>query len=323
MSPQWRAAREALLVRLQRGRPSERAEAAALLCEIASGVTASDWPTFGADVAQLMGDQQPAVRRAGVSLATIVLPEPEAQELLRRFSLDTDAGVRVEAVGRLADMAEPSLRGALAQALEDGSFSVRFEAARGMAALKHSAGLKTLCDGLRNADFRFRAAAALAQLGNAEAVPALRDVFHSWFLPAFDRTQIAGALARFGDADGSAYLLKRTLTRWSVDRAMAVELLGEVKAPGALARLLAVVHDVNDACRGAAARGLGSLGDGSAVQPLLRLLAEGGMKDDVRLDVIEGLLRLKAANVREVAGQVRWLQPESHAELQEMLEAYP
>ena len=127
------------------------------------------------------------------------------------------------------------------------------------------------------------AAAALAQLGNKDALPKLKKTFNGWFLPAFDKTQLAGALAQLGDADGIEHLFKRAGKGWSMDRAMAIELLGEVKAPGAKERLLEILRSPEDECRGAAARGLGRLGDASVFADVAKVLGEKLVSDDVLL----------------------------------------
>lgn len=320
----WRQQRDALLLRLEHERtPAERTEAAEALCDLAASLTEGERAELIAAVPPLLTDRLEDVRCAALALGSIVLPAKEAQELLTRHITDAAPRLRVEAVGRLADLGEPSARGALAAALEDRTFPVRFEAARGMAVLKHSAGLDVLTQALSLADFRYRAAAALAQLGNRDALPALQKAFRGWLLPAFDRTQLAGALAQLGDADGVAHLFKRAGRSWSMDRAMAVEMLGQVKAQGARDRLIAIALDKNDVCRGAAARGLGSLGDPTVEPTLVQLLDEPGMADDVRLDVAEGLLRLGAASVRPKLEALRFEDPAARDELTEMLAAFP
>ena len=228
----------------------------------------------------------------GVGMATAVLSAEELPGFFATQLADEESLVRLEAAGRLADLARPDCRGLLAQALEDPVFEVRFEAARGMATLKHPAGLDVLVEALDEDLLRFRALGALAELGDARALPAVQRLFHRWLLPAFDRTQAAGVLAKLGDPEGAAWLLKRTQRRrwnWAQDRALAVELCGEVKAAGALERLHAIIIDPKDDCRGAAARGLGRLADPKALPWLLALLDEPGVHEDYRLDAAEGL----------------------------------
>jgi HEAT repeat protein len=315
-----RAERDALLLTLERDRrPQVRAEAAEALCELAFEVPLADRPDFVPAVARLLGDAQAEVRCAGLALAGELLPAPEAREVLTRHVHEATVRVRLEAVGRLADLALPEARGALAAALEDGEAAVRFEAARGMVALRHSAGLAVLLEALDDTELRYRAAAALAKLQDPAALPRLKAVFRKWWLPAFERTQLAGALAVLHDADGVAHLFKRAGTRWSMDRAMAVELLGEVKAPGARERLQEVLADAGDPARGAAARGLGRLGDVAAEGALLRVLDERPGDDDVLLDVAEGLLALGTPGARTRVEALRLTEAAAQAELRALL----
>ncbi|MFY0568983.1 HEAT repeat domain-containing protein [Archangium lansingense] len=323
----WRAERDRALLALESEKhPGLRMEAAELLFHLAAE-DASRASELSAALQRLLADKQVAVRRTGVGMATAVLSSEELPGFLATQLADEESLVRLEAAGRLADLAQPDCRGLLAQALEDPVFEVRFEAARGMAALKHPAGLEVLVAALEEDLLRFRALGALAELGDARALSAVQRLFHRWILPAFDRTQAAGVLAKLGDAEGAAWLLKRTQRRrwsWAQDRALAVELCGEVKAPGALERLHAVITDPKDDCRGAAARGLGRLADPRALPWLLALLDEPGVHEDYRLDAAEGLWLL---GVPEGRDRVRAVLPafsaEARAELSELIQEMP
>jgi HEAT repeat protein len=320
VSQSWRTNREGALLLLEHEKtPAVRSEAAETICDAAADAPPEARPEFAADVVRLLTDAQEDVRCAGLALAAQVLPAMEARDVLVRHLSEPAHRLRVEAAGRLADLALPDARGALAAALEDEVFSVRFEAARGMVALKHSAGLETLLTALEDPELRFRAAAALAQLGNKEALPPLRKAFHGWFLPAFDKTQLAGALATLGDPEGVAHLFKRAAKGWSMDRAMAIELLGEVKAPGASARLLEILRNTSDSCRGAAARAIGRLGDGSLFGALEAILDERTLADDVKLDVAEGLLRLDRARATERVERLTFDDDDCRVELHRMV----
>lgn len=320
----WRSERDAALLVLEReASEAARTEAADTLCDSAYEAPRELREELAPAVQRLLADRQPEVRCAGLALAAEILPPPEAKEVLIRHLQGQPARVRVEAAGRLADLALPDARGALAAALQDDSFPVRFEAARGMVALHHPAGLDVLLEALQDGDLRFRAAGALAQLGSKDAIAPLKKAFRGWFVPAFDRTQFAGALAQLGEPEGVAHLFKRAGKRWSMDCAMAIELLGEVRAPGARERLTAILSDRADTCRGAAARALGRLGDATVTPLLVAALDEPGLSDDVRLDVAEGLLRLGAPDLRQKLEAQRFEDPESRAELEAMLRENP
>ncbi|MBJ6766108.1 HEAT repeat domain-containing protein, partial [Myxococcaceae bacterium JPH2] len=252
-------------------------------------------------------------------------PEELPDTLLPRLR-DEDSGVRLEATGRLADLALPQARGALAGMLEDDLPQVRFEAARGIAALKHPAGLDVLLAALDEEALRFRALGALAELEDARALPAVKRLFGKWLLPAFDKTQAAGVLAKLGDPEGATWLLERTRRgRWTADRALAVELCGELRVPGALERLKAILDDGKDAARGAAARGLGRLGDAQALPWLLVLLEDRGATEDLRLDAADGVWRLGGSEGRERirAAMSTFTSAEARLELTDLLEEEP
>jgi len=322
----WRAERDqALLLLEQQGTAKEvRAEAAETLVHLAADHS-ERWEELRFAIPQLLEDVQSEVRRAVVTLAALVLPEAEADEFLAARLRDPSDEVRMEAAGQLADRGRQSLRPALAAALADAAFLVRFEAARGMAAIHHSAGLEVLAEGLDHDTLRFRAISALAELGDPRAVPPLRKVFKKWLLQSFDRTQAAGALARLGDAEGAEYLLQRTQGRGGpADRPMAVELCGEVKVPGALPRLMEIVADRSDGARGAAARGLGRLGDLAALPALGAILEEADAPEDLKLDAAEGLCRLGGpeARARVEAALARARTEEEREELELMLEEF-
>jgi HEAT repeat protein len=319
--------RDDALVALERApSPVERAQAVHALCDLAVS-----HPERSGDLApvlpQLLGDPSPVVRVEALQLAALSLSADEAMETLSRSLTDGDERVRLEAAGRLADLVLPQARGALAVALEDAEFNIRFEAARGMAALGHSAGRDVLLQALDHPDFRFRAIGSLAELGDPEAIPALKALLNRFFIPAFDRTQAAGALARLGESAGADHLLKRIRRgRWKPDRALALELCGEVKVPGAFEQLAEVVRQPKDACRGAAARGLGRLGDLRALPVLAQLLEENGAHEDLRLDAAEGLWRLGGADARAQLQQalLRWPPGEGRDEVEALMaEAAP
>src|SRR5260370_11137548 len=248
----------------------------------------------------LLGDREAGVRRRGLEAAGAILPFPEVEPLLRARASDPSPVIRVTAIGLIADLQRAECRPVLASALTDEAFTVRFEAARGLAALRHSAGLQVLVEALEYPDLRFRALGALAELGDRAAVPAIRKTFRRWLLPDFDRTQAAGALMKLGETDAAGYLLQRTRSRFGMDRAFAIELCGEVKVKGAFERLLEILRDSKDPARGAAARGLGRLENPDALAAFAELLAEPTISEGLQLDCAEGffLLRIPAARHR-------------------------
>ncbi len=320
MSRDWRKERDHALLEIEREKkPELRAELAETLCQLASEVGQEELDEFAPVVVRLLGDRQPELRCGGLALGSQILPIDEARELLSRHLADDTERIRVEAAGRLADLALPDARGALAQALNDESFSVRFEAARGMAALKHKAGLETLVDALDDVGLRFRALGILGELGEKDAQPYVKRVFDKWLLSGFERTQAAATLVMLGDGSGLEHLMKRARKRWSPDRALALELLGRVKAEAARPLLLKALLDPKDACRGPAARALGMLGGEGVYDVLVKTLDDGSLDDDVRLDIAEGLCHLNTPDSIEAARRVKVAGEEARQELTAML----
>lgn len=320
----WRQERDRALLALERAkRWQERAEAAGLLVQLGLE-DASRHAELAALIPQLIEDRDERVRRSGVALAAAVLPPEEAERVLGQKLSDGSAEVRVECAGQLADLARPGSRGLLAAALEDPDFHVRFEAARGMAALQHPAGLEVLVEGLDRDALRFRALGALAELGDARALPAIQRIHKRWILPGFERTQAAGAMARLGDPEGARWLMERSRKKGGNDRGLAIELLGELNAADARARLLEVLADTKDPCRGAAARGLGRLEDSSVVPQLAAVLAEPGIPGDLRLDAAEGLCLIGGAQARALVERALETEQDKiiREELRTMLEEY-
>lgn len=316
----YRVERERLLLALEREQKAEdRAEAADLLCELAHDAPVGAREEFIPVIVRLVADAQPLVKSAGLALASQLLPPAEAQELFTRHLSDPAPRVRAEAAGRLADLARPEGRASLAAALEDQHPSVRFEAARGMAALKHPAGFDVLVAGLQDNELRYRALAALAELGDPRAVPHVKSVFSRWLLPHFERTQAAGVLIRLGDPDGAGvkHLLARAAKKWSEDRPMALELLGEVRAPAALETLTRILQNEGDLCRGPAARGLGRVGSPAAFEVLKAALPDAD--DELKVDIAEGLILLGTPEARALVEGLEVRSAEARAELDAIL----
>src|SRR5690606_81983 len=213
-----------------------------------------------------------------------LLPTEELIPLLGERLADEDVRVRVEAASQLADQVRPELRGSLARALQDEAYEVRFEAARGMASLKHPAGLDLLVEALNDSEWRFRALGALGELADPRCVPAVRRTFRRWFLNVFERARAATVLALVGEADGATYLLKRLRKRWSFDRAIVAEMVGEARVEGSRPLLLAMLENPKEPARGAAARGLGRMGGEGTFALLVAALERPGLHEDDRMD---------------------------------------
>ncbi len=318
----WRQVRDQALSALERStRGGERTTAARRLRDL------TEESEFHAEAeavwTRLLGDHQEEVRRAGVEMAVRCLGADPAGSLLRKLMGDPSPLVRVQVAGSLADLEDPSYREELRALLADTSPSIRFEAARGLAALGDAMGIDILIASLSEGEVRFRALGALAVLGDSRAIPAIRSLFQRLWLPPYERTQAAGVLVKLGDEERAGYLLERTRSR-GLDRAFAIELCGEVKARGAGARLEEILADRADPSRGAAARGLGRLGDVSAVPLLLSVVENTKEADELRLDAAEGYCQLVGPERRaQIAQLLHSLKSDSaKEEARQLLESY-
>jgi aminopeptidase N len=160
---------------------------------------------------------------------------------------------------------------------------------------------------------RANAADALGQLGGSTASKQLLGALNTAKEP-WVRNRIVSALANF--KDDPAIVAK--LTSIAGDdtsyraRAAALQGLGRLKAPGALATLdAAVAADSPDGfLRNAALRSMGPLGDDKAV-PLLREWSAPGKPIDSRNAAISSLARLQKDN-KEITNQIAAYLSEPH-----------
>jgi aminopeptidase N len=158
------------------------------------------------------------------------------------------------------------------------------------------------------------AADTLGERGTPAAAKQLLDGVNSATEP-WVRNRIAAALGNFKDnADVAAKLESLAKDDKSFrTRASALQAIGKIKAPNALATLnLAVGGDSpDDFLRNAALRAMGPLGDDQAV-PTLKEWAVPGKRIETRQAAIASLARLKKDD-KEITQQVASYLPESHA----------
>jgi aminopeptidase N len=160
---------------------------------------------------------------------------------------------------------------------------------------------------------RANAADALGQLGGSAVSKQLLDALNTAKEP-WVRNRIVSALANF--KDDPAIVAKLTSIAGDNNsyraRVAALQALGRLKAPGALATLeAAVAADSPDGfLRNAALRSLGPLGDDKAV-PLLLQWSAAGKPIDSRNAAISSLARLQKDN-KEITNQIAAYLGESH-----------
>src|SRR5580692_4442756 len=160
---------------------------------------------------------------------------------------------------------------------------------------------------------RANAADALGQLGGAAASKQLLDALNTAKEP-WVRNRIVSALANFKDDPAIVAKLNAIAGDESSYRARAAALqaLGRLKAPGALATLdAAVAADSPDGfLRNAALRSMGPLGDDKAV-PLLLEWSAPGKPIDSRNAAIASLARLQKDN-KDIMKRIASYLSESH-----------
>jgi HEAT repeat protein len=168
---------------------------------------------------------------------------------------------------------------------------MRFAAACALSEVQDLAAMPELTAALRDDHRRQEAISALMTLGYAAALPALRELFDDESLGEFDRTLVAAAMARFGDARGAAHLVER-IERAGDDRPIAAEWAGRLGVKEAEAALTALADEEGDPARGAAMRALGRLKAPGAEERLLNVARSDEFADDLRMDAAEGLAEL-------------------------------
>ena len=162
-------------------------------------------------------------------------------------------------------------------------------------------------------NIRANAADALGQLGGAAASKQLLDALNFTKEP-WVRSHVVSALANFKDDPAIVAKLNSIAGDDSSfrARASALQALGRLKAPGALATLNAAVaaESPDGFLRNSALRAMGGLGDDKAV-PLLREWAAPGKPIDSRTAAIASLARLQKDD-KEITAQIAGYLSEPH-----------
>src|SRR5260370_30463788 len=141
--PHWRELRDRALSTLDRpAMADDRAAAARQLRDLAQE---EDFHSeINAVWTRLLADAQEQVRRVGVEIAAQFLPPEDLERLLSPLAGHPSALARVQTAGALADLEQPSCREVLRALVPASVPSVRFEAARVLAATADRAGVPVL-----------------------------------------------------------------------------------------------------------------------------------------------------------------------------------
>jgi HEAT repeat protein len=208
---------------------------------------------------------------------------------------DKAAPVRTAAVWAALRLPGEVARGQVRALLKSDDEPLRFDAASALAEVGDPAALPLLIESLREGHRRQEALSSIMSLGDAAALPALSKLWEPEdevdTVGDFDRTMLAAALARFGDARGAGYLAERAATDGD-DRPVAVEWAGRLGVREAIPALEELSEEEGEPARGAALRALGRLKADGAEQRLLDVALDAEHADDLRMDAAEGLAEL-------------------------------
>jgi len=258
-------------------------------------------------------DEDWAIREeAAVALGTF--RDPRAVVPLVSLLRDTDRAVREAAIGALTAIGEPSVP-ALGICLSDPQPGVQEAASSVLATIADERVLVPLIGALGNRDWivRMHAAKALGKIKDSSAIQPLLPLLQDKVKAV--REEATAALATIGDEALPPLLDALKHSEWLV-RLHAVEALGKMRSAAVVEPLLSVLfNDHDQAIREDVVRALGQVGDGRAVEFLVFVMKEPGLRPlavealgqigdsravPVLIDVLEGVDR--PAVSRSVAG---------------------
>jgi len=245
-------------------------------------------------VEELLEDPEPQVRISALGAVRMMRkPENLAKHASAVLALLSDpvAQVRTAAVWAAARLPGPAARHQVSALLASGEEPMRFAAACALSDQGDSAALAQLVVALREDYRRQEALSALMSLGDPAAVPGIAELFEDESLGEFDRTLAAAALARLGDARGSAHLVERVASGGD-DRPIAAEWAGRLRIAEAVPALEELAGADGEPARGAALRALGRLGASGVEQRLLAIATSADEPEDLRMDAAEGLAEI-------------------------------
>lgn len=203
--------------------------------------------------------------------------DPRAVVPLVSVLRDDDRAVRDAAIAALLAIGEPAVT-TLGACLSDPVLTVQELASSVLATIADARVLTPLMAALKSSDWivRMHAAKALGRIKDpgavAPLVPLLQDSVKAV------REETSTALAAIGEAALSPLLAALTHAEWLV-RLHAVEALGKTRFPEAVNPLLSVLFNDHDrAVREDAIRALGQIGDGRAVEFLVTVMKEPGLR---------------------------------------------
>jgi HEAT repeat protein len=268
-------------------------------------------------LSHLLEDPEPLVRVVGLQ-GVRLLRKPENVEKnaggVLALLADPVAQVRTAAVWSAVRLPGEAARQQVRALLTSAEEPMRFAAACALSDVRDGAALPELCAALREDHRRQEALSALMSLGDAGALPEIAKLFEDESLGEFDRTLVAAAMARFGDARGGAHLVER-IEQDADDRPVAAEWAGRLGVEAAAPALGELADAEGDPAQGAAMRALGRLHAPGAEERLLRVAGSDDAPDDLRMDAAEGLAELGTPAALELLQKLAAGEPPELAQL--------
>ncbi len=297
---------EELTAALSSGDGALRVDAARALLERWRGGDLAAAEVVATRLGELLEDVEPLVRIAGLG-GVRLLRRPENlskhESAVLALLADDVAQVRTAAVTSALRIPGEAARHQVRALLASEEEPMRFQAACALSDARDSAALPELVRALREDHRRQEALSALMSLGDAAALPQVAELFEDESLGDFDRTLVAAALARFGDARGSEHLVARIESEGD-DRPIAAEWAGRLGVQQAAPALEELAEEEGDPARGAALRALGRLRAPGAEERLLTFARSGKVQEDLRMDAAEGLAELGTPAALELLKQL-------------------
>lgn len=223
-----------------------------------------------------LNDEDWAIREeAAMALGTF--RDPRAVGPLVCLLRDTDRAVRQAAIGALTAIGEPSVP-VLGLCLSDPRPDVQEAASSVLAVIADERVLTPLIDALVNQDWivRMHAAKALGRVKDERAIGPLIPLLQDKVKAVREEATIA--LAEIGDAALPSLLEALKHPEWLV-RLHAIEALGKSRSADAVEPLLWVLfNDPDQAIREDVVRALGQLGDSRAMEFLVTVMKEPGLR---------------------------------------------
>lgn len=223
-----------------------------------------------------LNDEDWAIREeAATALGT--LRDPRAVAPLIALLRDADRAVREAAIEALTSIGESSVP-ALGLCLSDPQLVVQEAASGVLASIADERVMAPLVAALKNTDWivRMHAAKAMGRIKNPGSIDPLIPLLQDKVKAV--REEATAALAAIGDLAIPSLLSALTHSDWLV-RLHAVEALGKMRSAAAVEPLLSVLFNDHDAAiREDVVRALGQIGDSRALEFLVVVMKEGGLR---------------------------------------------